>query len=55
MTSQNDRVALCHLRVSASDLYFIKANEGLHLFLCVFVVVRVGGGEGALIQNTTMQ
>lgn len=45
MTSQNDRVVVCHLRVSAFDLYFTKANEGCHR-LCMSVYVWVGCGEG---------
>ncbi len=51
MTSQNDRIAVYNIRVSAFDLYFTKANGGL----CVFLVVRVGGGEGVLIPHTAMQ
>lgn len=46
MTSQNDRVVRCHLRVSAFDLYFTRANEGCHrlcVCVCGFVVWWVGG------------
>ena len=35
MTSQNVRLAVCHLRLSVSDLYFSEPNEGLHCVLCV--------------------
>lgn len=51
MTSQNDRVVVGNLRVSTLDLHFSKANEGL----CVFVVGRVGGGEGVLTHNSAMR
>lgn len=47
-------VVVCHLRVSAFDLYFTKANEGCHRF-CMCIRGGLGVGGWILIQHTAMQ